>query len=134
MLLAVFLVFVIASISSRDQPTGEVSATTDTIPAFDVKQYWMVFLKKGPRPEQDSATETLIQRKHMASINALVAARKLILAGPIGGDDELRGIFIMNCQDSAEAADLVMQDTAVITGRLTFEIRPWWTQTNCLFN
>lgn len=132
-LLAVFLTFVIASFSSRNLLTGDKKATNDTIPAFEIKQYWMVFLLKGPNREKDSATETLIQQKHMENINRLAGEGKLMLAGPFGGDDDLRGIFVMNCKDSAEAAELVMRDTAVITGRLRFEIRPWWTEKNCLF-
>ena len=58
----------------------------------------------------------------MANINRLAKKAKLIMAGPIGIEDDLRGIFLMNCADSTEVENFVRTDSAVITGRLDHEI------------
>ena len=49
------------------------------------------------------------------------------MAGPMGGMDDLRGIFIMNGKDSTEIANHMNTDSAIVTDRLRFEIHPWWT-------
>lgn len=63
----------------------------------------------------------------MANIGKLAAEGKIIMAGPMGYDRDLRGIFIMDAPDSATAASYVQSDSAISTGRLRFEVHPWWT-------
>lgn len=135
LLLAVFLTFVIASFSPKifKNAGAGTGAKKDSVPAMEIKQYWMVFLKEGPNRVQDTAAEIIIQRKHMSNIQRLTEEGKMVLAGPFGGDGALRGIFIMDCKDSMEVAELIKSDTAIATGRLDFEIKPWWTVKNCLF-
>lgn len=104
------------------------NAKADTTPQYGpMKQYWLVFLLRGNNRTQDSATSAQIQAAHIKNIERLAAQGKIIMAGPMGYDKDLRGIFIMNCKDSAEAASYIKTDSAVITGRLKFEIHPWWT-------
>jgi uncharacterized protein YciI len=91
-----------------------------------MKRYWLVLLKKGPSRNQDSISAEKIQAAHMANINRLAKEGKLIMAGPIGIEDDLRGIFIMNCADSTEVENFVRTDSAVITGRLIMKYYPWW--------
>lgn len=133
LLLAVFLTFVIASFSPKVLKNAGTAAKKDSVPSMEIKQYWMVFLKKGPNRVQDTAAEAIIQKKHLSNIRRLTAEGKMVLAGPFGGDGALRGIFIMDCKDSSEVAELMKSDTAIATGRLAFEIEPWWTMKNCLF-
>ncbi|GEP96609.1 YciI family protein [Chitinophaga cymbidii] len=134
LLLAVFLTFVIATFSPKNFPNAAApAAAADSIPATEIKQYWMVFLKKGPYRGEDTVAEAMIRKKHIRNVQRLASQGKMVLAGPFGGDGELQGIFIMDCKDSAEVAELVKNDTAVMTGRLDFEIEPWWTTKNCLF-
>ncbi|WP_346318526.1 hypothetical protein [Chitinophaga sp. YIM B06452] len=137
-LLAVFLTFVIASFSSRTlrfkSAESHPVAGIDAARQVEVKQYWMVFLETGPHHRQNPAATALIQEKHMAGIRKMAADGKLLVAGPFGGGgDGLRGIFILDCKDSLEAVSLINADTAVITGRLKYTIKPWWTVKNCLF-
>ncbi|SEW54473.1 YCII-related domain-containing protein [Chitinophaga arvensicola] len=99
----------------------------------ELKRYWMVLLKKGPVRNQDTALAAKIQRGHMDNINRLSAAGKLVVAGPFENDETLRGIFIMDCKDSLEVVSLVDKDPAVVSGRLIFEVKPWWTVKNCMF-
>ena len=92
-----------------------------------MKRYWLVLLQKGPNRTQDSISAEKIQAAHMANINRLAKEGKLVMAGPIGVEDDLRGIFLMNCADSTEVENFVKTDSAVITGRLVMKYYPWWT-------
>ena len=104
-----------------------VAALQDTTPKYEMKQYWLVFLLRGTNTKQDSATAAQLQAGHMANIERLAREGKIIMAGPMGYNKDLRGIFIMDAKDSATAAGYVNTDPAVIAGRLRFEIHPWWT-------
>ena len=92
-----------------------------------MKQYWIAFLYKGEKRSQDSIAAAKIQNAHITNINRLAAERKIIMAGPMGYDKNLRGIFIIDAKDSAEAANYIKNDSAILTGRLRFEIHPWLT-------
>lgn len=108
---------------------GYTKSNLDTMPA-EMKQYWLVHLLKGPNRTHDKATSARIQSAHLANIDRLWKEGIIVMAGPMGYkyDADLRGIFIMDAKDSATAASYVNTDSAVITGRLRFELHPWWTQ------
>ena len=94
----------------------------------EMKRFWLVHLMKGPNRNQDSASRVKIQAAHIANIVRLAKEGKIIMAGPIGVEDELQGIFLMNCKDSTEVESFVKTDTAVITGRLIMKYYPWWCE------
>jgi uncharacterized protein YciI len=121
---------------SNDEPASSATTTQSekydinkdsTTTAGEMKRYWLVLLQKGPNRNQDSIRAGKIQAAHMANINRLAKEGKLIMAGPIGVDGDLRGIFLMNCADSSEVENFVKTDSAVITGRLIMKYYPWWT-------
>lgn len=134
-----FFILILAGITfacSNNHQTPEVSTTQtekydinkdSTVSAGEMKRYWLVLLQKGPNRNQDSISAEKIQTAHMANINRLAKEGKLIMAGPIGMEDDLRGIFLMNCADSTEVENFVKTDSAVITGRLIMKYYPWWT-------
>ena len=101
--------------------------TGDSTAPGQMKQYWIIFLYKGANRTQDSVAAAKIQDAHIANIERLAKEGKIVMAGPMGYDKDLRGIFIINAPDSATAASYVKTDTAIITGRLRFEVHPWWT-------
>ena len=118
------------------QQSADNSATTNAKYDFtkdtsvynnEMKRYWLVLLKRGPNRNQNSASAAKIQAAHLANISRLAKEGKIIMAGPIGVDADLRGIFLMNCKDSLEVQQFVNTDTAVITGRLIMEYYPWWS-------
>jgi uncharacterized protein YciI len=94
-----------------------------------MKQYWLVFLLKGENRTHDSLRAAGIQEAHLANIDRLANEGVIIMAGPMGHKParDLRGIFIMDAKDSVTAASYINTDSAIITGRLRFEIHPWWT-------
>ena len=110
------------------QPAEKYELEKDTSVYGDqMKRYWLVLLKKGPNRNQDSLSAEKIQAAHIANIERLAKLGKILMAGPMGVEDDIRGIFLMNCKDSTEVEDFVKTDTAVITGRLRMEYFPWWT-------
>jgi uncharacterized protein YciI len=112
---------------STTQPEKYDITKDTTVSVGEMKRYWLVLLQKGPNCNQDSISAEKVQAAHMANINRLAKEGKLVMAGPIGVEDDLRGIFLMNCADSTEVENFVMTDSAVITGRLIMKYYPWWT-------
>ena len=115
-----------AAFTTKSQQAASTRVVNDTTPKYEMKQYWLVFLLKGTNRGQDSATAANLQSGHMANIERLHREGKIIMAGPMGYNRDLRGIFIMDAKDSTEAASYVNTDPAVIAGRLRFEVHPWW--------
>ncbi len=92
-----------------------------------IRQYFFVMLMTGPNRNQDSVTAAKIQDGHMANINKLYYAGKLKVAGPFGDNGNWKGIFIFDCATKEEVESLIKTDPAVESGRLSYEIHPWWT-------
>ena len=135
---AIFFILVVSIIiaCSNEHHEPQVSTTQPekydlnkdtTVYSEEMKRFWLVLLQKGPHRNQDSISAEKIQAAHMANINRLAKEGKIIMAGPIGVDGDLRGIFLMNCADSSEVENFVKTDSAVITGRLIMKYYPWWT-------
>jgi uncharacterized protein YciI len=95
------------------------------MPLKFIKAYF-VFLTRGSKwtPERTPATAE-IQKAHLANINRLVEMKKLVVAGPFGGNGPLRGIFVFKVASLEEAKELADTDPAVQAGRLALEVRPW---------
>lgn len=104
-----------------------LSAQNKNVPQPQIRQYFFVMLTAGKNRTQDSVTAAMIQEGHMANIRKLYADGKLKVAGPFGDDGNWRGIFIFDCATKEEVEMLLQTDPAVKSGRLAFEIHPWYT-------
>jgi uncharacterized protein YciI len=93
---------------------------------YGMKMYVMAFLKAGTKRDQDSATVARIQREHLDNIFRLADEGKLIVAGPFLDGGDLKGVFVFDVRTVGEAKALVETDPAVIAGRLTMELHPWY--------
>lgn len=102
---------------------------------FEMKQYFFVMLTRGDRRDEITDTTVInnIQEKHLANINRLAEMGKILVAGPFGDETNWRGIFIFDCETQEEVENLLNTDPAIISGRLAYEIHPWWTAKNCVF-
>ncbi len=105
---------------------------SDTIKK-EMKQYYFVMLTIGNNRTQDSATAQEIQKAHLENIGRLAKAGKIVVAGPFGDDGNWRGIFIFDAATKEEVEQLLQSDRAISSGRLAYEIHPWWTQTGTVF-
>jgi uncharacterized protein YciI len=97
-------------------------------PKYEMTTYYMAFLKKGPRWSPEVTEETKkVQAAHRANIERLVEEGKMILAGHFLDEWEVRGIFVYKVDSIEEAIELTKQDPAVIAGRLSLEVHPWYS-------
>ena len=91
-----------------------------------MQQYYMVFLKRGPKRGQDSTETAELQKKHLAHLERMAVEGYTSLTGPMGDDGDLRGIVVYNTATQKEADSLANLDPMVQAGRLIVEVHPWW--------
>ena len=101
--------------------------TAKAKPEEQIRKYWFVMLLQGTNRTQDSATAVRIQREHLENINRLYNEGKIKVAGPFGDGGNWRGIFIFDCETKEEVENLLKTDSAISSGRLAYDIRPWYT-------
>jgi uncharacterized protein YciI len=86
-----------------------------------------VILKTGSNTTTDKAFIDSCFSGHMANIVRLVNEGKLIVAGPLGkNDNTYRGIFIFNVNTIEEARKLVETDPAVNSKLLEADLYNWY--------
>lgn len=95
---------------------------------YGMKSYHFVILKTGANKTTDQELINTSFRGHMDNINRLVEEGKLIVAGPLGkNEDNYRGIFILNNSKSIEEAkELLQTDLAIKNGLLDYDIFTWY--------
>ena len=91
-----------------------------------MRRYVLVILRSGPTPVPAGAQRDEMFRGHFANMKRLSDEGKLVLAGPLGGDDGARGIFVLAVPDVAQARDLVATDPVVIQGEMVAEYHPYF--------
>lgn len=94
---------------------------------YGMKMYIFVMLKSGANKNDDKAYTDSCFTGHMANINKLVEENKMIVAGPMGANDNgYRGIFILNVKTKDEALVLLKDDPAINSGLLAAELYEWY--------
>ncbi|MBL7473935.1 YciI family protein [Robertkochia sediminum] len=100
-----------------DQKTG------DTIL---MQQYFMAFLKAGPRRSQSKQEADSLQTLHLEHLGRMYEEGYADISGPFGDDGDIRGITIYNVPTFEMADSLANMDPMVKSGRWVIEIHPWW--------
>jgi uncharacterized protein YciI len=95
---------------------------------YGMKSFFLVVLKTGTNTTTDKELIAESFRGHMDNINRLVKEGKLVVAGPLGkNDNNYRGIFILNnIKTKEEAIELLQTDIAIKNGYLDYEIFTWY--------
>jgi len=95
---------------------------------YGMKSYFLVILKTGTNTTSDKELINVSFRGHLDNINNLVEEGKIILAGPLGkNENSYRGIFILNNIISIEEAkELLQTDLAIKNGLLDYDIFTWY--------
>jgi uncharacterized protein YciI len=127
----VALGFIVAVACAAVANPGELLPDADA--AHKMAAVYLVLLRKGPAwsGEETPATKA-IQDAHMANIRRMWEAKKLIIAGPLGDNGDIRGIFLFDVGSLEEAKQLAEADPAIKAGRLVAEIHPWWVERQAL--
>lgn len=116
--------FLISSGISFSQDEFEMKFGDTT---YIMKKYVFGMYKRGSNTDIDTAQLNKIQAAHLNHLSEMSKTGKLLIAGPIEGNNDLRGLLFFNVKDIKEAEELVLQDPAVKAGRLTYELYYWWT-------
>ncbi|NCA84577.1 MAG: hypothetical protein EOM83_03280 [Clostridia bacterium] len=83
---------------------------------------YFVFLNTNPnRAELPKAEVDALQAAHMANIDSLTQARRMLAAGPFHGGG---GMFVLAATSLQEAQSLIDSDPAVAAGRFVVEVFP----------
>ncbi|MGV8093159.1 MAG: DUF6265 family protein [Mangrovibacterium sp.] len=94
---------------------------------YGMKSYILVILKTGTNQTTDKTLINDSFRGHLDNITRLVEQGKMIVAGPLGkNDNTYRGIFILNVTTSEEAEKLLQTDPAIKKGLLDVELYNWY--------
>lgn len=119
---------VLALLAPRSAAEDQPAAPRAEAPKFELTTYYFCLLTRGPKAGTGTPEEAAeFQRGHMANMQRLAAAGKLLVAGPFADGGDWRGIFILKCASLDEAKALVATDPAVAAGRLVADVRPWMT-------
>lgn len=114
--------------SSVDNPNyNEELARQLDADEYGMKKYVLVILKTGSNETKDKELTNRCFRGHLENITRLAEEKKLIVAGPIGkNDNSLRGIFIFNTSSQEEVLKMLENDPAITEKLLAVELYPWY--------
>lgn len=94
---------------------------------YGMKSFVLVLLKTGNNKTTDNEIVNRTFRGHLDNIERLIKLGKLIVAGPLGkNENNYRGIFIFNAETLDEVEKLLQTDPAVKAGFLDFELYNWY--------
>ena len=123
----IIILISISDIKAQDEMQVKMGDTTITL-----KKYYFCLYKKGQKRDQDQTEADRIQTGHMSFISKNVQEGKICIAGPFEGEGDLRGILIFNVKSKEEAETALLDDPAIKSGRLIYEIIPWWSSKGAL--
>jgi len=99
----------------------------------DLSTYYFGFLNKGPKwSAEDTPERARIQELHMAHLNESAKAGKLVIAGPLGDNGDIRGILVYKTATPDEAKAIAAADPAVKAGRLSVVMHTWFVSKGAL--
>lgn len=95
---------------------------------YGMKAFYLVILKSGANTSTDANLRNESFKQHLANINRLVEEKKMVVAGPLGkNDNSYRGIFIFhNIKSKEELSEILNSDMAIKNNYLTYEIYDWY--------
>ena len=93
---------------------------------YGMRNYVLVILKTGPTKVPAGTERDEMFRGHMANIARLSKDGKLALAGPFGGEDTWRGLFVLAVADVEDAKRLVATDPVIVKGEMIAEYHKFY--------
>ncbi len=131
LLLALLLIATCAQVQAQDKKTNpkynEALAKQYGADDYGMKMYVLVILKTGSNTNETKAKSDSLFAGHLANMGKLVQQNKLVVAGPLGKNDQnYRGIFILNTKSMEEAREMLATDPAVKAKLLDAELFNWY--------
>lgn len=131
--LATVLLFSVVSMSANESASSASSVTQPQTFDYEwggqtmtMQQYFIVFLKSGPKRSQSREEAVELQKQHLAYLGGLYEKGIIQLNGPTNGEDDIRGFSVYATATKEEAQQFANEDPMVKAGRLVVEVRAWW--------
>lgn len=115
------------------------AAAAQTAPTYDadlakslgadergMRQYVLVILKTGPNKVPEGDARKAMFKGHFANMGKLAGEKKLVLAGPLDGQEGRRGIFVFNTPDIETARTWVALDPVISNGEMVAEYHKFY--------
>jgi len=96
-------------------------------PQHKLVEFHMALLKRGPKYSASGMSKDL-QSAHIANVMSLLESGKAVIAGPLGDNGDIAGIFVLRAKSAEEARDWAENDPAVKAGFFSAEMHPWWSE------
>ncbi len=93
---------------------------------YGMRQYVLVILKTGPKPMPAGEERKKMFQGHMANMERLADAGKLVLGGPFDGTDGWRGLFVFAVPDIETAKQLTATDPVIVNGEMVAEYHKYF--------
>jgi len=94
-------------------------------PEYKMVEFHMALLKRGPKYDAAGMAKDL-QAGHLANVMSLLESGKAVIAGPLGDDGDIAGVFVFRAKSAEEARAWAEADPAVKAGFFSAEMHPWW--------
>ena len=118
-LMTLLLLVAVVPASVRSQEKKE--------PEPKMVEFHMALLKRGPNLTANGMSPE-VQKGHIDHVMAMLDSGKAIIAGPMGDEGDLVGIYILRAKSAEEAKAWTDADPAVKSGSLIAEMHPWWSE------
>jgi len=96
-------------------------------PQHKMIEFHMALLKRGPKYSASGMPKDL-QSEHVANVIALLDSGKAVIAGPLGDNSDIAGVFVFRAKSAEEARTWAESDPAVKAGFFSAEMHPWWSE------
>jgi len=96
-------------------------------PQHKLIEFHMALLKHGPKYIATGMPKDL-QSQHVAHVLSLLESGKAVIAGPLGDEGDIAGIYVLRAKSKEEAREWVDNDPAVKAGFFVADMHPWWSE------
>ena len=96
-------------------------------PEHKLIEFHMALLKRGPKYIATGMPKDL-QSEHVAHVLSLLESGKAVIAGPLGDEGDIAGIYVLRAKSKEEAREWADNDPAVKAGFFVAEMHPWWSE------
>jgi len=127
-LLFAFMILIGGSISAQIDTAGfETFRYQKEDTSFLMKKYYLLLYTKGPNRPQTKEKAEQIQKGHLENISKMSKEKVVCMAGPFQDSPTYAGALIFSVKDPKVIHKWMEKDPAVSSGRLGYEIHPWWS-------
>lgn len=109
-------------VQAQDTPYDAAKAQAWGANDQGLRAYTLVLLKTGPKRMPDGPARDEMFKGHFANMQRLAKEGLLVYAGPLDGQQELRGLFIFATADQDAARKAVDTDPVIIQGEMVAEL------------